>query len=482
MHCNAANLYAGKMKKVLLILLICTVCFLIACQPTPDKPPVVGKNDGKFEAKILQTQGTSQSFSYPDNWKQDFENNEGKVTIQIDAKLEVPDVSAYPVVNVAPASFTNDDIKRMIDYFFDGKPVYDDNGKHTKSELNKYILQDKADLKTLEQSGKVHYTAKVFTAEEIPNEKKMILDSIKQSEALYSGMPDKVERKPSKPELKEESGCKWCDFVDAPSGEYSLSFQASLRSDRTADYIWFDKNYCSRYDKLSDVSNDQPKGMDMSPEDAENMAKKMCADIGIGEVMTTGKNIANYEGLDEKFTGIKNSPQCYVFYFCKPVQGIPVTYFSDYEGTTTFGPDGNPNYIYPWVAEVIEVMVSNNGIVSLHWDNPSAIKDTVNQNVALLSWDDIKERAVQQFRIKNIDQYGTGAGPDKLSIKIDKITLGMMHIAKKDNQNEFMYVPVWDFFGKRIFKGDSGDSPEMACSLLTINAIDGSIIDRGLGY
>jgi hypothetical protein len=48
----------------------------------------------------------------------------------------VPSVSAYPVVNVAPASFTDDDIKRMVDYFFDGKPVYYDTEVHIKYEIN----------------------------------------------------------------------------------------------------------------------------------------------------------------------------------------------------------------------------------------------------------------------------------------------------------------------------------------------------------
>lgn len=471
------------MKKVLLIILIFTVCLLIACQPTPDKPPVVGKNDGKFEDKILQTQGASQIFTYPDNWKQDIQNDEGNVSIQIDAKLEVPDVSAYPVVNVAPANFTNDDIKKMVNYFFAGKPAYDETGEHFKSELDKFILQDKADLVTLEQSGKVHYTSKIFTPEEIPNERNKILESIKQSESIYSSMPDKVERDPSKLELIERNDVyKTCSVVDTPSGEYSLIFQASMSSDMTEDFIWFFKNYCSSYDEFSDISNDPPKGMNISLEDAENMAKKMCADIGMGEVMTTGKYIANYTGLDEEFIGIDNSPQCYVFYFCKPIEGIPVTNFFDYEGTTMFGPDGNPSYVYPWFPEVIEVMVNNNGIVSFKWDNPSAIKDTVNQNVAILPWEDIKERAIEQFRIRDIGQYISGADQEKMSVKIDRITLGMMHIAKKDNQDEFMYIPVWDFFGNRIYESDGYSPSERACSILTINAIDGSIIDRGLGY
>ena len=59
----------------------------------------------------------------------------------------------------------------------------------------------------------------------------------------------------------------------------------------------------------------------------------------------------------------------------------------------------------------------------------------------------------------------------------NNITLGMMRVAKKDSSNEYYYLPVWDFIGHY---GESNGGTEM--SFLTINAIDGSLVDRGLGY
>lgn len=52
-------------------------------------------------------------------------------------------------------------------------------------------------------------------------------------------------------------------------------------------------------------------------------------------------------------------------------------------------------------------------------------------------------------------------------------------------------IPVWDFFGKITYQteepGKAVQDPEMTedylgQSFLTINAIDGSIIDRSAGY
>jgi hypothetical protein len=57
---------------------------------------------------------------------------------------------------------------------------------------------------------------------------------------------------------------------------------------------------------------------------------------------------------------------------------------------------------------------------------------------------------------------------------------------KKDNPDHLMLVPVWDFLGTRIWKdtnsGKDVSSGNVNLSFLTINAIDGSVIDRNLGY
>ena len=51
-----------------------------------------------------------------------------------------------------------------------------------------------------------------------------------------------------------------------------------------------------------------------------------------------------------------------------------------------------------------------------------------------------------------------------------------------------LLVPVWDFFGTRKIESDyygdnySDTTDDPTWSYLTINAVDGSIIDRGLGY
>ena len=58
-------------------------------------------------------------------------------------------------------------------------------------------------------------------------------------------------------------------------------------------------------------------------------------------------------------------------------------------------------------------------------------------------------------------------------------------VSEQDKIYSGLLVPVWDFYGPRSWTLGTGEpytfyDPDQ--SLLTINAVDGTIIDRSLGY
>ena len=64
---------------------------------------------------------------------------------------------------------------------------------------------------------------------------------------------------------------------------------------------------------------------------------------------------------------------------------------------------------------------------------------------------------------------------------MNDIRLGYARVLKQDETGVGLLVPAWDFFGT-VTDADGAvfDDPDQ--SLLTINAIDGTIIDRAAGY
>ena len=57
-----------------------------------------------------------------------------------------------------------------------------------------------------------------------------------------------------------------------------------------------------------------------------------------------------------------------------------------------------------------------------------------------------------------------------------------MRVHEKDSMYTSLLIPVWDFIGTTTPGGKPMDDNAEEYVLLTVNAIDGSIIDRTLGY
>lgn len=71
---------------------------------------------------------------------------------------------------------------------------------------------------------------------------------------------------------------------------------------------------------------------------------------------------------------------------------------------------------------------------------------------------------------------------EEVAITVDKVILRYMRISEKDSFDTGLLVPVWEFLGKKKYKTDTYGNNTTDVSLLTINAIDGSVINMSLGY
>lgn len=150
-------------------------------------------------------------------------------------------------------------------------------------------------------------------------------------------------------------------------------------------------------------------------------------------------------------------------------------------------------YVFPFGFEKIEVRVSNDSIAEFRWINPTEISSIINENVRLLSFDKIIEIAENHMQLKynlstiapvwiesptyneDLSRYYGG------EIVINEIRLGLGGVSAYNNVNEFMLIPVWNFYGGyEVYGNDTSDDvkEELNVPFLSINAVDGSIIDQ----
>ena len=74
------------------------------------------------------------------------------------------------------------------------------------------------------------------------------------------------------------------------------------------------------------------------------------------------------------------------------------------------------------------------------------------------------------------------------SIWITEIRLGLTRVLEQNADEQAYLVPSWTFFGvkhlydNKYISGWEGEGYDGTTEILTINAIDGSVIDRNKGY
>lgn len=185
-------------------------------------------------------------------------------------------------------------------------------------------------------------------------------------------------------------------------------------------------------------------------------------DLAISEIIPLVEY--NYE-TGELGEGIES----YKIYMTHAVGGVaqtqagnPIAYQPSEEN------DGKVAYDY----EYILFEVDDLGVSSFIWSNPMSMGEILADQVKLMDYNAIEEIIKNHIGLayesyKQDEQLRGG-----MSLDVDYITLGMMRIQNKNNEENYTLIPVWDVFSKQL-----GDY-----SLVTINAMDGSIISRENGY
>ena len=164
-------------------------------------------------------------------------------------------------------------------------------------------------------------------------------------------------------------------------------------------------------------------------------------------------------------------------------EGIPV-----YPYTTMYGSDtGRQAAGIPFARnleqEEIFGTLYNGEVVKLQWNSPFTVLSVENENVPLLSFERIMEIFKRQVFMSVYCDQG-----HPITYKITAIQFSYMRVQIKDSDDYYL-LPVWDFTGYMIHDwqmspGDMAVSRGFfhSMSILTINAVDGSVLDRFLGY
>ena len=468
------------MKKMMnLFVAFALIISLTGCQKTPESPIVVGKDYEEMINQALLGQPTDDSIAEQIKAMEKYTletpltNAVGNVEVYVDADVVVPDSSKMTTVKVSRHSFTKEECVKYIQTLFNGQKTYSGQVSVAKPKLLKRIEDAQMELQEAIEQGDEKM---IELCQETLDKYQRELESYGEGDGLVE---TPVEFTIYKENYNEE---KMYLVSDGSDGIYRSIKIRNHDEFKTYELIYNVSK--DGYPEISEVynmtmeselnfgtemignPNDLPE-LIKSEEDAISDANQMLSDLGIHDFSA--------KDIDIVFGRINDKVQkAYRISFTRTISGVSFNYNSIGLSSGDAVDDGKGGKTPIWGSETVSFIVTDDGVVQFEISNPLEVHEIVTEYTKMKDFESIMDI----FKKMILIVHANVPEGEIRKMEIDRIELGLMRVLEPNSLDTGVVIPVWDFYG-RLKVEDYEDHDKI---YLTINAIDGSIIDRRLGY
>ena len=462
-----------KKKTLMALLSLCMSCTLLSgCEKTPEEAIVREKGADslkKYESGENTENSLAESLGAPEHYKNESVYEDGRLIVDTDADVFVPEADAVNTYQVSAKEMNQELIDKVTKAFFEGDKIYQGYNYHvwSKEDLQKQITL----LKKYKSEGNLD--PYMYGTDENGNKQYDIDQQIARYEDELKTAPEKREKEEVTPALNLEF---WNGKGEERVKETDTDHFSGVVETENGIYD-YEIDYVMKPDMEFIITKNKD---DLLPDPMEFSYWTE------GEFVLADKDSVNYipEESIKKILNISYEDAGYEFQFARCLDGIPVTYELSFGGAL----EDMDSTLKPWGYERCSVIVGDDGIQKITLINPYDIGEIQTENVKLMDFDSIIGIYEQMMEVSNADIVNYEA---KRTYHIRNIKFGYMRIYDPAADNDTgLFVPVWDFFGGfdaenlegngDLVSKNSGERSSQ--SFMTINAIDGSVINRELGY
>ena len=467
-----------KKKTMRMLSAALAVTLLSGCGAAQTNTPAeTSVNQAMLLEKSAQPQ--ESAYTFPEKFTGDWTGQEGKLTIHADAQVVAELGTALPTATVEPREFTQEDVDNLLKVFLKGEPLY--SHVQTKQELQGHLdyinspdwtsdpgkPSDPASLEARRKELNAWYTAEIAKA---PEEKPILHGFSDSDDPKRIGGTATVD------------GIKWCVSIWNNLGDF-FTHASIIREDY----------------KYRDYDIPLPEA---SKEEAVAQGNALMQELGFDNFVLV--DAQQWSPQLPKDNGV------WRLYYAPSVNGFPVSgarqdTTQTHDGTVyqdcwywcyAASEESNPDTV-AWELENIYLDVGRDGILSFDWTAPSTQPMVQQAQSALLPFEEIASIAntmlpevivgPKETPLTQLDQYN---GFDtRMDVDITKVSLSLMRIRDKGFLQGTI-VPVWDFWGTSDWYDaepnaygyqEKGMNYEYR-PMLTLNAVDGTVVNRQLGY
>lgn len=467
-----------KKKTMRMLSAALAVTLLSGCGAAQTNTPAeTSVNQAMLLEKSAQPQ--ESAYTFPEKFTGDWTGQEGKLTIHADAQVVAELGTALPTATVEPREFNQEDVDNLLKVFLKGEPLY--SHVQTKQELQGHLdyinspdwtsdpgkPSDPASLEARRKELNAWYTAEIAKAPE----EKPILHGFSDSDD-----PKRIGGTATVDEIK------WCVSIWNNLGDFFT--HASITRE---DY------------KYRDYDIPLPEA---SKEEAVAQGNALMQELGFDNFVLV--DAQQWSPQLPKDNGV------WRLYYAPSVNGFPVSgarqdTTQTHDGTVyqdcwywcyAASEESNPDTV-AWELENIYLDVGRDGILSFDWTAPSTQPMVQQAQSALLPFEEIASIAntmlpevivgPKETPLTQLDQYN--GFETRMDVDITKVSLSLMRIRDKGSLQGTI-VPVWDFWGTSDWYDaepnaygyqEKGMNYEYR-PMLTLNAVDGTVVNRQLGY
>lgn len=488
------------------------IVYLAGCQSTPEEPIVVGKGDNWLEEKITEQEDAALPSDLPESGtriRETYRHDSRDITIEVDALVDTQDGKTMPAVKVSPHKFTQAEVDRVYEHYVGDAHFF----RVPEGETWTFM----AEMNSKDIEAQLEYEKANGSDEDYVQR---LENRLKDARQEYMTAKDASEFPGVSHTLSKENWGSHGSITEGVHGYFEkdgLAYRFTAANDDNGMSSAMRLQRYSVYDL--DVQFEERLGVsaDISYLDEGESLRE----ISYGDALALAEEAVNAFGAQGMALAHAEARQYsedtlesyYTFIFTHEIGGV----LCKYDPMSVGSDDG---YNEPWSYEKLIVNVDAHGLKSAGWIAPCDITEQLSESTSMIPFEEVMNCFSKMAFIKNsylenslkmtitvtdIDgdsAYAEDAGlpdaaaggtsytVDSLVLHVDRITLGLMRV---QSGSEYLLIPVWDFYGYQqlltaegedissLGSGEGGYDLYEVC-LLTVNAIDGSVIDRCLGY
>ena len=484
----------NKKKLVSAILYVLIVVSLFSGgQAAPDTAVVVGKNDGRFEA-ALNSEATAsgaetEAFSYSDK----FTGTDGKIEFYIDVSDIEYSGNPMPVIRMTPEPLTVEKAKQISEVLFGDAKLYEDSGELSKSELEDQILY----YRQISSYDYIAHELEGLNGERSKDEIEAAIQS--HMEARLAILADLKEQYEDAPDDAERQECRWTFY---PASHYALpGLELTENEDKTkqinaiteiegVQYLyWVNSRDAEDFrnhsinaffddrrlqEKIDAGIVEKLYHAEEPDEDQVEAVRRQVADMiermDIGEWEITYCETSYHKDREGYQIAIEATP------VYNGIAVTPQTQLANLKSEEEYA----SNYYY----EQLSFRMGTEGeLISFSYYGPLEVVDVVNENTAVMSFDELTDRIKAQLPMDDIGMYQVyeTIPTEKVVMMILYMEFGLSRTKIRDNPDDFYLVPSVTLRGSYLMYNESSELIETGMegveqTLLVLNLVDGSVI------